>query len=151
MRSRTHNGCGVDPRDNKCPAATGQITAEIFVTKTLVPFFMGVKPRDSHPEGECGYTAGTYTAGTYTAGEYTAGEYTARGGKDTDFETRHDIMYIDKLDTSLPPYTSFGFDEHETVMNLMKQLEQDCPQLMQCKAAFLQVLGDAYDFRYPMQ
>ena len=146
MRSRTHNGCGVDPRDNKCPAATGQITAEIFVTKTLIPFFMGVKPQQSHPEG--GSELGQGHSG-YTAGEYTAGcsEYTVGGGKDTNFETRHDIMYIDKLDISLPPYTSFGFDEHETVMNFMKQLEQDCPQLMQCKAAFLQVLGDAYDSR----
>jgi hypothetical protein len=42
-------------------------------------------------------------------------------------------------------YTNFVFEETESVRNMLQQLKQDCPSVMQDKGSFLRCMGDVFD------
>lgn len=51
----------------------------------------------------------------------------------------------DLLDPSLPPATSFIFDERESARNMIAQLCQDCPTIASSRDTFLAHAAEMYD------
>jgi hypothetical protein len=159
MRSRNHGGNGVDPREPKAVAQQqNQVSAEAFVVKTILPFFLVQKAARTGNTASVSSRAMTRssldphsvpvplsmtsetrdmeeTAGTDETQETTQARV-------TEFQF---IPNIDKIDTSLPLVTTFVFDETESVYALVAQLAQDCPMVMQTKQRFLDCLGKAFD------
>jgi hypothetical protein len=54
------------------------------------------------------------------------------------------IPNIDKLDPTLPASTSFIFDEIESATNMVTQLQQDCPSIMQNEDAFIATMRQIF-------
>ncbi len=160
MRSRNHGGNGVDPREPKAVAQQqNQVSAEAFVVKTILPFFLVQKAARTNTTTSVSSHALTRSLPTPLSmtehlpqtekGEETdsseAREEREEETKEKSITEFQFIPNIDKIDTSLPLVTTFVFDETESVHALVAQLAQDCPMVMQTKQRFLACLGKAFD------
>jgi hypothetical protein len=160
MRSRNHGGNGVDPREPKAAAQQqNQVSAEAFVVKTILPFFLVQKAARTSTTPGISSHAMTRSIPVPLSMESSTMESTMESSSEYSMEPNMEspkgsetrttefqfIPNIDKIDTSLPLVTTFVFDETEYVHALVAQLAQDCPMVMQTRQRFLSCLGKAFD------
>lgn len=69
---------------------------------------------------------------------------TQQQDKDTLRHAIAKIPNIEKIDTTLPECTNFIFDEFESASNMVTQLQQDCPSIMESEDIFIETMKSIY-------